>query len=385
MKIVADKNIPFVSECFSSIGDIKAVPGNEIRPGTIADTDILLVRTIMQVNSDLLANSKIRFVGAVSTGFEHVDIDYLQRNNIGFSSAPGSNSNSVAEYIVAALLSVAKDKKLNLQNKSIGVIGVGNIGSKVAKKAAALGMRIYLNDPLLQRRTHDEKYLPLNDLFDCDFITLHTPLTFQGQDKTFHLADEVFFKSLKHDCVFINTSRGGVVDTNALKTAIKSDKFKSVVLDVWENEPNIDSELCKLVDIATPHIAGYSLDGRATGTGIVYRAVCKHFGLDYNLDLQSFLPKPAVSQLKINPQPGDEQDIIIKAVEQVYRIKEDDSQLRKILTLPAIERNAFFGQLRKNYPVRREFNSLEIILESNCKSLADKLAGLGFEVTNEAD
>ena len=385
MKIVADKNIPFVSKCFSSIGDVEAVAANEIKPEIIADADILLVRTMTQVNSDLLANSKIRFVGAVSTGFEHIDTDYLQRNNIGFSTSASSNANSVAEYIIAALLSVAKNKNLNLKNKSIGVIGVGNIGSKVVRKAAALGMRVYLNDPPLQRQSHDEKYLPLKDLFDCDFITLHTPLTFEGGDKTFHLANELFFKSLKQDCVFINTSRGGVVDTNALKSAIKSDRLKSVVLDVWENEPNIDSELLELVDIATPHIAGYSIDGRATGTGIVYRAACEYFGLDNNFNLESFLPEPAVSQLKINPLACDEQDILMKAIEQVYCIREDDKHLRKILTLPVTERSDFFGQLRKNYPIRREFNSLEINLESDCKSLADKLACLGFEVTNEAD
>ncbi|MCK4913217.1 MAG: 4-phosphoerythronate dehydrogenase [Planctomycetes bacterium] len=384
MKIIADKNIPFVKECFSSIGDIKAVAADEMKPGIVANADILLVRTVTQVNSDLLASSKIRFVGAVSTGFEHIDIDYLQRNNIGFSTAASSNANSVAEYIIAALLSVAKNQNLNLQNKSIGIVGVGNIGSKIAKKAEALGMKVYLNDPPLQKRTHDEKYLPLEDLFDCDFVTLHTPLTFGGRDKTFHLANESFFKSLKQNCVFINTSRGSVVDTNALKAAIKSGKFESVVLDVWENEPSIDSELCKLVDIGTPHIAGYSLDGRTAGTAIVYQAACKYFDLDCNFDMKLFLPQPAVNQLKINPQPGDEQDIIIKAVEQVYRIKEDVQHLRKILALPIDERNAFFGQLRKNYSVRREFNSLEIILESNCKSIADKLAGLGFEVTNEA-
>jgi erythronate-4-phosphate dehydrogenase len=190
MKIIADENIPYVAECFSSIGEVEVVPGREITPGVIADVDILLVRSITPVGADLLAGSKVRFVGTATIGFDHMDIEYLSRNNIGFASAPGSNANSAAEYVIAGLLNIAKRYSIDLEGKSIGIIGVGNVGGRVAKKAIALDMKLFLNDPPLQRQTGDSKYLPIEELFGCDFVTLHTPLTFEGEDKTFHLADE---------------------------------------------------------------------------------------------------------------------------------------------------------------------------------------------------
>jgi erythronate-4-phosphate dehydrogenase len=212
MKIVADTNIPFVAECFSSIGKVEVVAGRDITPSAVSNADILLVRSVTLVGKGLLAGSKVRFVATATIGFEHIDTEYLAKNNIGFASAPGSNANSVAEYIVAALLSVARKKRIQLEGKSIGIVGVGNVGSKVEKKVKALRMKVYLNDPPLQRGTGDAKYLPIEELFDCDFLTLHTPLTFEGIDKTFHLADEKFFKSLRAGSAFINTARGGVTD-----------------------------------------------------------------------------------------------------------------------------------------------------------------------------
>ena len=257
MKIVADANIPFVRECFSSIGEVTVMGGREMTPWLVADADILLVRSITPVGVDLLAGSKVRFVATATIGFDHVDLDFLRRNKIGFASAPGSNANSAAEYVIAGLLEIGRRRHLKLEGTSIGVIGVGNVGSRVARKCAALGMRIYLNDPLLQRQTGDPKYLPIEELYDCDFITVHTPLTFGGPDKTYHLVDEEFLDSLKEGCVFLNASRGGVVDSAALKAAIRSRRLKAVVLDVWENEPTIDIELLEMVDLGTPHIAGY--------------------------------------------------------------------------------------------------------------------------------
>ena len=304
MKIIADENIPFVAECFSSICDVEVAPSREITPGVVADADALLVRSVTRVGADLLAGSKVRFVGTSTIGFDHIDIEYLSRNNIGFASAPGSNANSAAEYVTAALLHIAREHDISLEGKSIGIIGVGNVGSRVAKKATALGMKLCLNDPPLQRQSSAPKYLPIEKLFDCDFITLHTPLTFEGGDKTFHLADEKFFKSLKAGCVFLNTSRGGVVDSIALKAAIGAGRLQATVLDVWENEPNIDTELLEMVDIGTPHIAGYSLDGKIVGMIMIYKAVCKYFGFSTKFDIESCFPEPAVPQQKKNPNSG---------------------------------------------------------------------------------
>jgi len=380
MKIVADENIPYAAECFSSVGEVEVVGGREIGPSVVRDADIVLVRSVTRVDSDLLAGSKVRFVGTATIGFEHIDTEYLSRSNIGFASSPGSNANSTAEYVVAALLEIGRRHNIKLEEKTIGIVGVGNVGGRVEKKAGALGMKVLLNDPPLQRATGDAKYLPLEELYDCDFITLHTPLTFEGVDKTFHLADEKFFKSLKSGCVFFNTSRGGVVETIALKSAIKAGKLKAVVLDVWENEPNIDTELLEMVDIGTAHIAGYSLDGKVAGMIMIYKAVCKYFGFKAEFDTKSFLAEPAVPQLEVNLQAAGEQELLRETVEKIYRISEDDLKLRWILDRPQGKRGKFFDGLRKDYPIRREFQNTQVVFAPTCKALAKKLRGIGFKV-----
>ena len=381
MKIVADENIPFVSECFSSIGQVSLVSGRQITSEVICDADILLVRSITKVDSALLAGSKIRFAGTATIGLEHIDVEYLAEKNIAFASAPGSNANSVAEYVVAALLSVSRKHKIELQDSSIGIVGVGNVGSKVAQKTKALGMKVCLNDPPLQRKTGDVKYLPIEKVFDCDFLSLHTPLTFEGVDKTFHLAGKEFFKSLKSGCVFINTSRGGVVDTNALKTSIASQKLKAAIIDVWENEPNIDAELLRAVDIGTPHIAGYSFDGKVAGMMMLYVAACNYFGLETQYSIEDFLPEPEIPQIKIDCSGGGEQEILHQTVQKVYPINRDDFNTREILMVPQADRGRFFDDLRKNYSVRREFQNTAVIVEDKNSPLAGKLKGIGFKLS----
>jgi erythronate-4-phosphate dehydrogenase len=379
MKIIADANIPFVKECFSSIGDVIAVSGREMTPDIVSDADILLVRSITKVNADLLAGSKVGFVATATIGFDHVDVDYLQRENIGFASAPGSNANSAAEYVIAGLLDAGQKCNMSLEGKSIGIIGVGNVGSRVAKKCTALGIKVCLNDPPLQRQTGDEKYLHLHELYNCDFITFHTPLTFEGIDRTYHLANEQFFRSLKEGCVFVNASRGGVVDNEALTTMIKAKRFGYVVLDVWENEPDIDTELLEMVNIGTPHIAGYSLDGKISGLIMIYKAVCEYFGLTPEFDIGDFLPEPAIGQLKIDLVVDNEEQAINKAVRKIYNIREDDRLLRKISAESEEKRGNYFDSLRKNYSVRREFQNTKVLIEDINSSLAKKLEGIGFK------
>ena len=384
MKIVADANIPFVKECFCSIGEVTVVGGREITPSVVADAEALLVRSITPVDEKLLAGSKVRFVATATIGFDHVDIDFLRRNNIGFASAPGSNANSAAEYVIAGLLDIGQKYALDLEGRSIGIIGVGNVGGRVAKKCEAMGMAIFLNDPPLKRQTGDAKYLPLEKLFDCDFITFHTPLTFEGPDKTYHLADEKFFKSLKQRCVFVNASRGSVVDSSALKSAIRSGRLRAVMLDVWENEPDIDIELLEMVDLGTPHIAGYSLDGKIAGMIMIYKAACEYFAVEPKFDLKDFLPEPAVPELKVNPNIANDQDALLSSVQKIYRIDKDDTRLRRILDKPAENRGEYFDSLRKNYPVRREFQNTRVILKDTNANLAKKLIGIGFkEVKSE--
>ena len=403
MKIVADQNIPFVEACFSSIGQVEAVSGRGIGPRVVADADILLVRSVTPVGPDLLADSKVRFVATATIGFDHVDVDFLRGRHIGFASAPGSNANSAAEYVIAGLLEVGQRRNITLEGKSIGIVGVGNVGSRVAKKCTALGMKVKLNDPPLQRETGDPKYRPIEELSDCDFITLHTPLTFEGIDRTFHLADGKFFRSLKAGTILINTSRGAVVDSPALKLAIKAGRLKAVVLDVWEDEPNIDVKLLEMVDIATPHIAGYSLDGKIAGMIMIYQAACKHFSLETKYQINDFLPEPAVGQLTINPRGEPEQQVLHRAVNKIYRITEDDRKLRQLADVPTERRGEFFDGLRRNYPVRREFQNTTVLLATEsaeaeaekmdsslrgndmlrAETIAGKLAGIGFRVADE--
>ncbi len=380
MKIVADANIPFVRECFSSVGEVEILSGRDITPQMLADADALLVRSITPVNAELLSGSAVRFVGTATIGFDHVDLPFLERNRIGFASAPGSNANSAAEYVIAALLEVGQRRNIRLEGSSIGIIGVGNVGGRVATKCEALGMSVYRNDPPLQRQTSDPTYVPVDALYDCDFITIHTPLTREGIDKTYHLADAGFFSRLKRGVVFVNAARGAVVDSEALRAAIRADRLQAVILDVWEHEPNIETDLLEMVDLGTPHIAGYSFDGKVAGMIMIYRSLCKHFGLTPRFDVQDFLPAPIVPRLELETGGIGDEDRLASAVERVYRIVRDDRNLREIVHHPPEERGRFFDALRKNYRVRREFHNTTVVLDHPHEGLVRKLRGIGFKV-----
>lgn len=380
MKIVADENIPFVEECFSSIGEVEVLQGRLMNRDVLKDATALLVRSITPVDRNLLEDTNVKFVGTATTGDEHIDKAYLESRGVGFASAPGSNANSVAEYVIAALLSVARKKNVEPEGKSVGIIGVGHIGSIVGRKVKALGMQPLLNDPPLQRRTTERKYRPLEGLYDCDFITLHVPLTYEGEDKTYHMIDEKFFGFLKEGSIFINTSRGGVADTTTLKNVMSKGGLRGVILDVWENEPDIDYELLRKVDIGTPHIAGYSLDGKVNGVRMIYEAMCKYFDLNINLNIEDFLPEPEKTQVNIECRDKTEQDILHQAIQQVYAINRDDFNMREILMVPEQQRGAFFDDLRKHYPVRREFHNTKIVMDKPCDSLINKFKGIGFRI-----
>jgi erythronate-4-phosphate dehydrogenase len=374
VKIIADENIPFVKECFSSAGDVTTVHGRKISKDILIDADALLVRSITKVNKDLLEGTKVKFVATATIGFEHIDIDYLKSKNIGFASAPGSNANSVAEYVTSALLNLAEKYHFDVATKSIGIVGVGNVGSRVEKKAKALGMKVVLNDPPLKRQTGDEKYRPLNEIFDCDIVTLHTPLTKEGIDRTYHLADDNFFAAMKDGAIFFNTCRGPVHDTSALKKAIQSKKLSACVLDVWEKEPDIDTELLNMVDFGTPHIAGYSYDGKVVGMIMIYNAFCGFFGIRPKYTSNDFLPPAQIPEIVIK----NEKSPLLSAVNTLYNISKDDANLRLMKNEPADKRGAYFDALRKNYPVRREFPNTKITdADGNVKNI---LEGIGFRV-----
>jgi erythronate-4-phosphate dehydrogenase len=378
MQIIADQNIPFVKECFSSIGTVSLCAGREITSAAVKDADLLLVRSVTNVNAQLLYGSRVKFVATATIGTDHIDLDYLKKRDIAFASAPGSNANSVAEYIVTALLTIAEKHHISLFDKSLGIIGVGNVGRRVANKADALGLKVMLNDPPLQRQTNDPKYLQLKALYNCDFITFHTPLTKIGTDKTYHLADESFLNSLRPGAVFLNTARGGVMDTISLKKAILSKHISACVLDVWENEPNIDTELLTMVDLATPHIAGYSYDGKVAGMIMIYEAACNFLKKKPLHTINDFLPTPPIPSIELTTPLDDQYAAIRHLTKRIYNIEADDRRTREILTTPTYNRGKLFDELRKKYPIRREFQNTVITTKN--AALAKSLSGIGFSI-----
>ncbi len=371
MKIVVDENIPFAKEAFSTLGEVETSHGREITPHKVKDADVLIVRSITKVNSELLRKRPVKFVGTATIGLDHIDVEYLKDRDIEFVSAPGSNSNSVSEYIACALLYAANKLSLNLENLTLGIIGVGNVGSKVASKAQVLGMKVLLNDPPLFEKTGDTKYRSIQELMaNCDILTFHVPLERQGKYPTHHMIDKSFLENLKKCPIIINTSRGGVMDTETVKSALMRSNISQTILDVWENEPDIDTEMLKMTLIGTPHIAGYSFDGKVNGTFMIYNSLCQYLNKKAKWNPQDFLPESNCPVIKVNE--------LREVVSQVYDIEKDDSKLRRIINIAAEKQGIYFDSLRKNYPVRREFFNTEILFEKEDSQLANILSGIGF-------
>jgi len=328
------------------------------------------------VDEELLAGSAVRFVGTATIGFEHVDREYLAEHGVAFASAPGSNAVSVAEYVMTALSTLAGRSLAALEGASIGVVGVGNVGSRVARMAPALGLRAVLNDPPRQRAGAQELFRPLDEALACDVVTLHVPLTKTGSDATWHMANEEFFAKMRPGAVFINTSRGGAVDGTALLGALESGKVRAAALDVFEDEPDIDWELARRAAIATPHIAGYSYDGKVRGTQMIYAAACEFAGV--RPAWQPQLPPSSVPIMTF-VKPRDGQEVLRSAMRAVYDVERDDAALRRGLDLAQEKRAAHFDALRKEYPIRREFHNTTAVLLGGSSGLAERLGTLGFK------
>ncbi len=380
MKIIVDANIPYGREAFETLGEVILRPGRAISPDDVRDADMVMVRSITKVNSALLDGSRIRFVATATIGVDHLDEAYLRERGIAYASAPGCNANSVAEYITAALLVLAETRGFKVTDRKLGIIGHGNVGKRVEQKARALGMDVVLNDPPLARESGDAKYRPLNEVFDSSIITTHVPLTTSGPDTTYHLLDERFFARCKTATLILNTSRGSVCDGNALRAALESGKLGEAVLDVWEGEPNVDIELLSNCVIATPHIAGYSFDGKVNGTRQIYEAACAFLGIAPAWDPTPLLPAPEVPEARVNGAPRSVQSELTATVCRVYNILDDDRRMRELLTMPVAERGAYFDRLRKEYPRRREFHNTRANVSPPNAEIAEALASLGFKL-----
>jgi erythronate-4-phosphate dehydrogenase len=376
MKILVDEKIALVEEAFSSIGHVKSMSGSEINPEAIADIDVLVTRTTTKVDRNLLHTSKVKFVATATAGIDHIDLDYLIDHAIGFASAAGCNSIAVAEYVVNALLCLAAAKSISLQNKTIGIIGAGNAGTALKKKAECLGFRCLLNDPPLFDKSKNPEYIGLTDLVaQSDIISLHVPLTRTGAYPTYHLIDQKIFKLIRPGTILLNTSRGGVINESDL-TRFRG-RLAGLILDVWENEPSIDFNTLKLADIATPHIAGYSLDGKYKATEIIYQKICDHFRLNptwISPRLQRSCP------ITIMPEHPDENRYPESLIRQTYDIYRDDSRLRQIVDQQFPER--YFRSLRNQYDFRSEFSNFLVLLASPTSiHTRQLLRNLGFLIS----
>ena len=355
MQIFADENMPLVQQFFAELGDVTLFNGRNVTASQLEHADILLVRSVTQVNADLLAlNTKLRFVGTATIGTDHIDQHYLAQRNIPFSSAPGCNAQSVTEYVLSSLWCLAQKYQWDLSEKTLGIVGVGNIGSRLARALQALNIKVLLCDPWLAEQQPGFAHTAFSQLCQqADIISFHTPLTSTGRWPTRHLLNADTLAQLKPDCAIINAARGAIVDNTALLADLQAAKQRrAVVLDVWEHEPDIMTALLPYVDIATAHIAGHSIEGKARGTEMLYQQCCQLLQRPLKQSLDRLLAVPAMEKLQISPNFGlpDVQNL----ARLLYDVRRDDALLRNYL------HSHGFDWLRKNYPPRREFSSLQL-------------------------
>lgn len=385
--IVADENIPFVRDFFSGFGDVHTFPGRTLNAEQVRHADVLLVRSVTTVDAALLDGSQVKFIGTCTIGVDHLDTDYLESRNISFNSAPGCNANSVVEYIFSAL---ARHKPEWL-TASVGIIGCGNVGGHLYRQLQTLGVSCRVFDPFLCEEDVAD-LTSLEQVLNADVVCLHTPLTVDGDHPTEHLLGEHELSLLRPETVLINAGRGPVIDNAALLKVLKLRPDLRVVLDVWEHEPQLDPNLLTRVHGGSPHIAGYSLDGKVEGTAMIYRALCQQLGQDIVHQASDFLPVVDSASLAITG--ASIQDVVNQAILAVYDVAEDDQHLRQCV---ANAKNADilgvgFDQLRKGYRQRRECSSYSIavaqvhhwsaldepFVQAQKKSLNKLLATVGF-------
>lgn len=375
MKILVDENMPYAEQLFRQLGEVKAVSGRPLPTDELNDSDALMVRSITKVNESLLSGKPVKFVGTATAGFDHVDIAWLEQQQIGFSSAPGCNAIAVVEYVFSALMMLAEQDSFQLTDKVVGIVGVGNVGGRLATRLRALGVNVLLCDPPRADNGDDEEFHPLETLLEkADILTFHTPLNKSGPYKTYHLINESNLEKLPEGRILINASRGEVVDNQALLSVLKSGKSLRVILDVWEPEPDLSIDLLNKVDIATPHIAGYTLEGKARGTTQVFEAYCDFIGQPQHVELSTLLPAPTISTISVQ---GELTQILLKQlIHLVYDVRRDDAPLRKVAGI-----KGEFDKLRKFYPVRREWSSLHVICDN--QTTVDTLNAIGFSATHK--
>lgn len=376
IKIVADNKVPFLEGALDQVARIEYLPGGAISREHLLDADGLIIRTRTACNRDLLEGTSIRFIASATIGYDHIDRDYCRDSGIAWTNAPGCNSSSVKQYIISALLWLAVNRTVDLHGKTMGVIGVGNVGAKVVAAAKALGMKVLLNDPPRERSEGSKVFVSLKDVMEqSDFISIHVPLNREGPDKTWHLVNREFIGHLKKGTILINSSRGSVVDESALMEGIRSGILSDTILDVFENEPVVNKDLIEMITLATPHIAGYSLDGKANGTRMSVEAVNRFFELRLDNWSPGSVPEPEPAELLADASGDHLYDLLWGLISQTYDISSDDRRLRSAPDS--------FEELRGNYPFRREPCAYSVRLFQGDSMIRTILEELGFGVLSD--
>ncbi|KAA8730476.1 4-phosphoerythronate dehydrogenase PdxB [Ewingella americana] len=370
MKILVDENMPYAVELFSRLGNVQAVPGRPIPQDALNDADALMVRSVTKVNEALLAGKPVKFVGTATAGTDHVDDAWLQQQGIGFSAAPGCNAIAVVEYVFSSLLILAQRDGFQLRDKTVGIVGVGNVGSRLNARLRALGIRTLLCDPPRADRGDEETFSSLDQLVaEADILTFHTPLNMSGPYSTHHLVDADLLARLPADRILINACRGEVVDNAALLDALNGSKKLTAVLDVWEPEPDLSLALLDKVAIGTAHIAGYSLEGKARGTTQVFEAFSQFIGQPQKVPLEELLPAPEFPVVSFSGELNEAR--LLRLIHLVYDVRRDDAPLRRVAG-----KAGEFDKLRKFYEERREWSSLKVICDN--PATVELLNKLGF-------
>lgn len=384
MKIVADGAIPSIRHYFAGLGELHLLDGRAINNTAVGDADILIVRTVTPVDAELLRGSKVRFVASATSGIDHVDTEWLAANGIGFAYAPGCNARAVAEYILSCLFVLAEQDGRDLRSQRVGIIGCGHVGSTVRRFLDACGIGHIICDPPLAERgaIADIEFQPLEAVRQADIITLHVPLEAAGPYPTADMINTTFLEGVRDNAVIINTSRGEVMDEAALVRFLDANAGAAAVIDVWRDEPFINTELLQRARIGTAHIAGYSSDAKQRGTRMIYDRIRTYLDRTDNDIHDPILPRNDFHSLALSDQV-EPLEAAAMAVLSGYDVRSDGASLTGILDLEEGARGDYFDRLRNNYPLRREFPAMEVELQSCSPAVAETLSALGFRIMNE--
>lgn len=378
LNILADENIALVREGFGHLGTLQTVPGRQITAELLQDVDVLLVRSITRVDATLLAGSRCRFVGTATSGTDHVDLRWLQQQHIAFADAHGCNAEGVVDYVLAALALLGQRDRFDWTSLSIGIVGCGAVGSRLAQRAQALGMRVSIHDPFLDSTHSLAKYFaPLAVVLQQDIVSLHTPLTCSGPWPTFHLIDAAALERMHPEAILVNAARGAVLDTRALLAHMAAAPGLRVVLDAWEGEPEVDPVLLARVDVGTPHIAGYSRLGKLRGTLLLRDALHRHLGLNPPAPL--YQPKEFSLALQTVPDESGV-GLLQRCIVSAYELARDHAGMQGLLALEPARRAAEFDRQRRDYAERPEFGQFCIRAPGLPEAESRLLEAAGFRV-----